>query len=86
MKPNPSREGDLTGVRMISVPSEAKTSSKERVNFVSRSRTRKRKRRPPSSRSETRFRATWVTQVPTGCLVTPRTWTTRLLISITNST
>jgi hypothetical protein len=38
---------------MISVPSDAETSSKERVNFVSRSRTRKRKRRPPSSRSET---------------------------------
>src|ERR1039458_6187389 len=81
-----TRLGERTGVRIISVPSGAKTSSKPRVNLVSRSRTRKRKRLPPSSRSETRFRATWVTQVPTGCLVTPRTWTTRLLISITTST
>ena len=46
-----SRSGQRTGVRIVSAPIEAKTSSKLAVNLVSRSRTRKRIRRPASSRS-----------------------------------
>jgi hypothetical protein len=38
--------GERTGVRMVSTPIEANTSSKLEVNLVSRSRMRNRKRRP----------------------------------------
>jgi hypothetical protein len=39
-----------------------------------------------SSRPMTRLRACWVTHSPTGCDVTPSTWTRRVATSITNST
>jgi hypothetical protein len=56
------------------------------VNLVSRSRTRNRNRWPASSRSEAKLRATGVTHGPFGLAVTPNTCTTRLWISMTNST
>src|SRR5664280_67882 len=54
------------------MPIEAKTSSKLLVNFESRSRMRNRRRRPASSRSEAKLRATWVIQGLFGLAVTPR--------------
>ena len=33
-----------------------------------------------------RFRACWATHSPTGCAVTPSTWTRRVATSIANST
>ena len=58
--------GDLTGVLVTSMPSEANTSSKLAVNFASRSRIKNRKDRPCSVRSPARLRATWVTKEPVG--------------------
>ncbi|MGH9054527.1 MAG: hypothetical protein ACRDYY_01455 [Acidimicrobiales bacterium] len=52
------------GVLIASTPIEANTASNDEANFVSRSRTRKRKRRPVSSRSLAKVRATWLTE---GC-------------------
>ncbi len=49
-------------------------------------RTRKRKRRSPSSRPAAKVRATWVTHGLFGLVVTPRRWTTRRSASITNRT
>ncbi len=57
---------------MVWVPIELMTASKEATNFVSRSRTRNRKRRPPSSRAAAKLRALWVTHTPVGLAVTPR--------------
>jgi hypothetical protein len=39
-----------------------------------------------SSRPMSRLRACWPTPSPTGCAVTPSTWTLRVAVSITNST
>ena len=78
--------GERTGVRMISTPIDANTASKLAVNFVSRSRTRKRTWRPASSSSAAKLRATWVTHRPVGLAVTPSRWTTRRSSSMTNST
>src|ERR1019366_9077256 len=50
--------GERIGGRMVSTPFEANTSSKLAVNLVSRSRMRNRNRRPASSRSEAKLRAT----------------------------
>jgi hypothetical protein len=63
----------------------ASTESKAAVNLVSRSRTRNRKPYPPSSRSETKLRATWVTQGPLGWAVTPSRCTLRRSISMTKA-
>lgn len=63
------------------------TWSKVAVNLVSRSRIRNSNPcRFCSTRSPTRFRATWVTQGPVGCAVTPRKWTLLVASSITKST
>ena len=78
--------GERTGVRMASMPIEANTASKLVVNLVSRSRMRNRNRRPASSRSEVKLRATWVTQAMAGLVVTPSRCTTRLSISMTKRT
>jgi hypothetical protein len=58
--------GDLTGVLITSIPSEANTSSKLAVNFASRSRIKNRNDRACSARSPARLRATWVTKNPVG--------------------
>src|SRR5674476_1411704 len=65
--------GERIGVRMVSTPIEADTSSKLAVNLVSRSQMRNLNLRPASSRSEAKLRATWVTHGPFGLVVTPRT-------------
>jgi hypothetical protein len=49
-----------------------------------RGRNWNRPRSPPSAIS--RFRACWATHSPTGCDVTPSTWTRRVAASITNRT
>src|SRR6266508_1356723 len=76
----------LTGVRSTSIPSAARTASNAAVHFVSRSRTRNRNRPTRSLRPLSRLRACCVTDSPTGCAVTPSTWTWRVATSITNST
>ena len=78
--------GEQIGVRMVSTPMEVNTSSKVAVNLVSRSRMRNRNRRPASSRSEAKLRATCVIHGPFGLVVAPRTCTTRLCTSMTIST
>jgi hypothetical protein len=52
------------------------------VNLVSRFRMRNLMERPRSERSPTRLRATWVTNAPVGCSVTPRMCTSRVDSSI----
>ena len=71
---------------MTRAPIEAMTLSKRAVNLVSQSRTRDRTRRPLSSSSAQKLRATWVTQGPLGLALTPRRCTARRSTSITNST
>jgi hypothetical protein len=44
------------------------------VDLVWRSRMKNRKDLPASSRSMARLRASWVSQAPVGCVVTPRMW------------
>jgi hypothetical protein len=61
--------GARTGALMTRIPSERKTSSKSRVNFLSRSRTRNRGRTSSSSSCITRLRACCVTQPPLGLVV-----------------
>src|SRR6266498_4379202 len=58
--------GACTGVTSTLAPSERNTSSNPPQNFASRSRTRKRTRRPGSSKSSRRLRACWVTQAALG--------------------
>ena len=65
------RVGDRTGVRIVSVPIEANTSSKLAVNFVSLSRMRNLKDRLRSTKSSARLRATCVTNASVGWSVTP---------------
>src|SRR6266545_3529047 len=67
--------GAWTGVRIILMPSVRKTSSKAWLNFVSRSRIRKRIRskRPV----KLRLRACCRTQGPDGLVVQPVKWTRR---------
>ncbi len=64
-----------TGVRMILVPSDRKTLSKPAVNFVSRSRIRKRIGEARSVSTSITFRACWVTHSPVGRAVIPATCT-----------
>jgi hypothetical protein len=61
--------GACSGVRITSIPSERKISSKARLNFVSRSRISSWKRRSCSPSCMTRLRACWVTQAPSGLAV-----------------
>jgi hypothetical protein len=67
------------------MPSERKTSSKARVNLLSRSRTRNRGRTSSSSSCINRLRACWLTQAQSGFAVTPARWTRREPCSIQNS-
>ena len=60
-------------------------SSTVAVNLASRSRMRNRNRWPASSRSMIRLRASWVSQAPVGCAVTPRMWTRRVACSMTKN-
>src|SRR4051794_2193018 len=62
------------------------TSSKIRVDLVSRSRTRNRNPPARSPRSINTLRACWATHVPSGLAVTPRTWTNRVPTSTTKKT
>ena len=85
------REGVRVGrlhrrVSTTSASSDRNTSSKARQNFASRSRSRKRTRRPRSSNVSRRLRACWATQAPSGLAVTPPKWTCRVSSSIKNST
>jgi hypothetical protein len=57
-----ARTGDLTTVTSIAL----KTASKDGVNLASRSRMRNRNRRPASSRSMVKLRASWVSHAPVG--------------------
>src|SRR5664280_733994 len=61
--------GAWMGVRMTRIPSERRTSSNDRLNFVSRSRMRNRTGLGRASGSRTRLRACWVTQAESGCAV-----------------
>jgi hypothetical protein len=63
--------GARTGALMTWIPSERKTSSNSRVNLPSRSRIRKLGRTPSSSSCISRLRACWLTQPPSGLVVTP---------------
>ena len=72
------RVGCLHRRHTTSAPSEPITSSKLRQNFVSRSRSKKRTRRPRSCNTSSRLRACWVTQAPLGLAVTPARWTRRV--------
>ena len=78
--------GARIGVRTTRMPSEAKTTSNDRVNLASRSRTRTVGRRPASCRSQARFRACCVTQSLVGCSVQPAKKTRRMWSSMKNST
>jgi hypothetical protein len=73
-------------VRMISMPSERKTSSKAALNLLSRSRMRKRGDMFCSDRVMSRLRACCTTQAPSGWAVTPARCTRRLSSSMKNST
>ena len=75
----------LGGVLTRSMPSALSTASKDAVYFESRSRIRNRNAAVRSPRSR-RFRACWVVHTAVGWAVTPRIWTRRLVISMTNST
>jgi hypothetical protein len=68
------------------MPSEANTASKDALYLVSRSRMRSRNAEIRSSRLVMRFRAACVVHAIVGWAVTPRMWTRRLAISMTNST
>ncbi len=78
--------GARTGVRATFDPLSGKTMSNAAVNLLSRSRITNRNRPTRSPRSMARLRACWATHSPTGCGVTPSTWTRRVATSITNST
>src|SRR6266540_2818665 len=71
---------------MTWVPSEANTSSKARVNLLSRSRIRNRGVAVPAGRSIESSRARWTTQSPFGWRVTPARRTCRVPSSMKNST
>jgi hypothetical protein len=60
-----------TGVRMIRAPIERHTSSKARLNLVSRSRTRWWETTRRASIAATTLRACWVTHSPVGWAVMP---------------
>jgi len=68
------------------IPSDAKTSSKERENLASRSRMRKPICVPSSARLIARFLACWVTKEESGLVVETVTCTRRVPISMKNKT
>ena len=70
----------------MSMPSETNTASNDAAYFVSRSRMRNRNWEIRSSSFISRLRAACVVQAAVGCAVTPRMWTRRVRISITNKT
>jgi hypothetical protein len=76
--------GACTGALITPMPSERKTSSKSRVNLLSRSRIKKRTGTPWSSRRMIRLRACWATQALSGFAVTPARWTRLLASSMKN--
>src|SRR6266700_6237757 len=82
--------GAWMGVVMVWMPSAAKTSSKARVNLLSRSRTRNRGALVPAFVSPSRLiessRARWATHSPFGWSVTPARRTRRVCSSIKNKT
>jgi hypothetical protein len=78
--------GACTGVSTTSASSDRNTSSKARQNLASRSRSRKRTRRPRSPNVSRRLRACWTTQAPSGLAVTPPKCTCRVSSSIKTST
>src|SRR5207249_11599997 len=75
--------GARTGVFTVRMPSLRKTSSKERLYLLSRSRIRK--RTPCCEKSRPRLRAGWVTQGPLGLHVQPASQTRRLMGAMKNS-
>jgi hypothetical protein len=77
--------GACTGVVMICAPSEANTSSKARVNLLSRSRIRNRGVVVSSGRSIKNSRARWTIHGPFGWPVTPAMRTCRVPSSMKNS-
>jgi hypothetical protein len=70
--------GACTGVTNTVASSEQSMSSNPRQNLASRSRSRKRTRRPRSCRASSRLRACWVTHRPLGLAVTPARWPRRV--------
>jgi hypothetical protein len=74
------------GIFRIWIPPLANTASNDVVNFVSRSRIKKRNWVVRSSRSAVRLRAAWVVQMAVGWAVTPSRWTRRVCTSSTNKT
>jgi hypothetical protein len=73
-------------VVMIWVPSDATTSSKARVNLLSRSRMRNRGMGLSCGRSIESSRARWTTHGQFGWSVTPASWTRRVPSSMKNKT
>jgi hypothetical protein len=71
---------------MICMPLAVSTLSKTLVNLASRSLMRNLTWSARSSRSISRFRACCAVHAPAGLVVTPRTWTRRVSISITKKT
>jgi hypothetical protein len=67
-------------------PAPASTASNIAVNRPARSRIRNLKRPARSPRSSSRFRACCTVHDPSGCEITPRTWTWRVPTSITKNT
>ena len=78
--------GARTGVRMIRMPSDRKTSSKLAVNLASRSRMSHLAGTGRSASAQASWRACWVTQASVGLAVTPATWTFREPCSMKKST
>ena len=78
--------GARTGVRTISSPSLRNTSSKLRVNLLSRSRIKKRSGVECSGSDQTSWRACCVTHAPPGSAVQPASCTRRLPSSMKKST
>ena len=78
--------GARMGVRIAVMCSARKTSSKARVNLVSRSRIRKRRPARGSAAPIERLRAGWVTQTPVGCAVAPARWNRWVSSSMKNRT
>jgi hypothetical protein len=71
---------------MTRIPSERRTASNDRLNFVSRSRMRNRTTGERPSSAMARFRACWVTHAESGCAVEELTWIRRLPSSMNTRT
>src|SRR5713226_9015784 len=78
--------GARNGVRMISTPSLRKTSSKARLNLLSRSWIRNRADVARSESDQASCRACWVVQRPSGFAVQPAKCTRRVPSSRKKST